>query len=109
MNDKELASNIARGWFTFVSPWWDNISIEAKDLVSGLLQVNPRARYTMDQVLNHPWILGEKLDENYTYVDHEWILPSVLQTPMDLSDSPESYFQGIYYLCTNRLNHSLSR
>lgn len=51
-----LTEKVAKGEYTFLSPWWDDISKEAKDLVSHLLTVNPERRYTVEQFLAHPWI-----------------------------------------------------
>ncbi|EXJ76861.1 CAMK/CAMK1/CAMK1-RCK protein kinase [Capronia epimyces CBS 606.96] len=51
-----LTEKVARGQYTFLSPWWDDISKPAQDLVSHLLTVNPEKRYTIDEFLAHPWI-----------------------------------------------------
>ena len=51
-----LTEKVARGQYTFLSPWWDDISKSAQDLVSHLLTVNPDKRYTIQEFLNHPWI-----------------------------------------------------
>ncbi|KAK3809255.1 MAG: putative calcium/calmodulin-dependent protein kinase [Benniella sp.] len=51
-----LTEKVARGQYTFLSPWWDEISASVKDLISHLLCVNPNERYTIDQFLEHPWI-----------------------------------------------------
>lgn len=51
-----LTEKVARGQYTFLSPWWDDISKSAQDLVSHLLTVDPEKRYTIQQFLNHPWI-----------------------------------------------------
>ncbi|KZF24519.1 Pkinase-domain-containing protein [Xylona heveae TC161] len=51
-----LTEKVARGQYTFLSPWWDDISKPAQDLVSHLLTVDPEKRYTIKQFLNHPWI-----------------------------------------------------
>ncbi|KAI9785596.1 MAG: hypothetical protein M1816_000342 [Peltula sp. TS41687] len=51
-----LTEKVARGQYTFLSPWWDDISKSAQDLVSHLLTVNPDKRYTITEFLNHPWI-----------------------------------------------------
>ncbi|KAK0546538.1 MAPK-activated protein kinase Srk1 [Tilletia horrida] len=50
-----LTEKVARGYYTFLSPWWDDISNSAKDLITHLLCVDPRQRYTIDQFLAHPW------------------------------------------------------
>lgn len=51
-----LTEKVARGQYTFLSPWWDDISKPAQDLVSHLLTVDPDKRYDIKQFLNHPWI-----------------------------------------------------
>lgn len=56
-----LTEKVARGQYTFLSPWWDDISKSAQDLVSHLLTVDPEKRYTIDQFMAHPWI--RKSDE----------------------------------------------
>ncbi|XP_033612813.1 serine/threonine-protein kinase DCLK3 [Fukomys damarensis] len=52
----ELFNIIQLGHFEFLAPYWDSISDAAKDLVSRLLVVDPKKRYTAHQVLQHPWI-----------------------------------------------------
>ncbi|KAJ8121242.1 hypothetical protein O1611_g10151 [Lasiodiplodia mahajangana] len=51
-----LTEKVAKGQFTFLSPWWDDISKSAQDLISHLLTVDPDKRYTIKEFLNHPWI-----------------------------------------------------
>ncbi|KAF2006449.1 Pkinase-domain-containing protein [Amniculicola lignicola CBS 123094] len=51
-----LTEKVARGQYTFLSPWWDDISKPAQDLVSHLLTVDPEKRYDIKQFLEHPWI-----------------------------------------------------
>jgi len=51
-----LTEKVARGQYTFLSPWWDDISKSAQDLISHLLTVDPEKRYTIKEFLNHPWI-----------------------------------------------------
>ncbi|KAM5232389.1 serine/threonine-protein kinase DCLK3 isoform 1-T1 [Hipposideros larvatus] len=55
-DQEELFNIIQLGHFEFLAPYWDNISDAAKDLVSRLLVVDPKQRYTAHQVLQHPWI-----------------------------------------------------
>lgn len=50
-----LTEKVARGYYTFLSPWWDDISGSAKDLITHLLCVDPNERYTIDEFLAHPW------------------------------------------------------
>lgn len=53
-----LTEKVARGQYTFLSPWWDDISKSAQDLISHLLTVDPDKRYTIKEFLAHPWIRG---------------------------------------------------
>ncbi|KIM90986.1 hypothetical protein PILCRDRAFT_811487 [Piloderma croceum F 1598] len=50
-----LTEKVARGHYTFLSPWWDDISLTAKDLIQHLLCVDPAQRYTIDEFLAHQW------------------------------------------------------
>lgn len=54
-----LSEKVSRGQYTFLSPWWDEISDSAKDLVSHLLCVEVDKRYTIEQFFEHPWVRGE--------------------------------------------------
>ncbi|KAH8752978.1 Pkinase-domain-containing protein [Diaporthe sp. PMI_573] len=51
-----LTEKVAKGQYTFLSPWWDDISSSAKDLITHLLTVDPEKRYTITEFLAHPWI-----------------------------------------------------
>lgn len=53
-----LTEKVAKGQYTFLSPWWDDISKSAQDLISHLLTVDPEKRYTITEFLSHPWIRG---------------------------------------------------
>ncbi|KAI0023849.1 CAMK/CAMK1 protein kinase [Xylariomycetidae sp. FL0641] len=51
-----LTEKVAKGQYTFLSPWWDDISKSAQDLITHLLTVDPDKRYTITEFLNHPWV-----------------------------------------------------
>jgi len=53
-----LFRQIMSGRYDFPSPWWDNISQDAKALVNGLLVVDPKKRMTAEHVLKNKWIQG---------------------------------------------------
>jgi serine/threonine protein kinase len=59
-----LTEKVARGQYTFLSPWWDDISKSAKDLISHLLTVDPEQRYTIKEFLAHPWIRDSDEETN---------------------------------------------
>lgn len=45
--------------FNFDAPVWQSVSNEAKDIIRKLLVKNPEERLTPDEVLSHPWIVGD--------------------------------------------------
>ena len=48
----ELHSLILRGIYTLK----DDISQEARDMLRGLLEINPHKRFNYDQINGHPWL-----------------------------------------------------
>lgn len=75
-SNEKLFEMIKKGQYDFPSPQWDDISSygwayipfslklklffwTAKDLIKNLLQVDPKKRYNADQILKHPWIVGD--------------------------------------------------
>ncbi|KAH9996189.1 CAMK/CAMK1 protein kinase [Xylariaceae sp. FL0662B] len=56
-----LTEKVAKGQYTFLSPWWDDISKSAQDLITHLLTVDPEKRYTIIDFMKHPWIQGSGL------------------------------------------------
>jgi len=57
-NQQNLFRLIRAGAFKFDAEFWDQVSDEAKDLIKKCLVVNPKKRITIDQVLEHPWIVS---------------------------------------------------
>lgn len=55
-SNKALFQQIIHARYQFMDPYWTDVSDTAKDLVSKLLQVDPKKRYTTKQVLAHPWV-----------------------------------------------------
>jgi calcium/calmodulin-dependent protein kinase I len=51
-----LSSNIKAGAFEFHSQYWDPVSADAKNFISGLLTVDPKKRLTAKQALAHNWM-----------------------------------------------------
>ncbi|XP_023661118.1 serine/threonine-protein kinase DCLK1a isoform X3 [Paramormyrops kingsleyae] len=59
-----LFDQILMGQLDFPSPYWDNVSDSAKELITCMLQVEVDQRYTALQVLEHPWVNEDGLSEN---------------------------------------------
>ncbi|KAI8371386.1 kinase-like domain-containing protein [Radiomyces spectabilis] len=75
-----LTEKVARGHYTFLSPWWDAISADAKDLVSHLLCINPKSRYTIDQFLNHRWMQMKQKSPHADLATSEILVPASTTT-----------------------------
>ena len=55
---KDLERIIRKGDFKPL----EEVSPEANDLIKGMLQVNPKKRFSIEDILNHPWL--DKVDLN---------------------------------------------
>lgn len=55
---KELFSNIYHVNYEFCEEDWGFISDEAQDFIARLLVKSPNERMTIDEALEHPWILS---------------------------------------------------
>jgi calcium-dependent protein kinase len=55
-NDNEIYKKISLKKFDFPQKYFENISDEAKDLISKML-ADPEQRLTAQEVLNHEWLL----------------------------------------------------
>lgn len=73
-NQRQLFAKIKAGDFEFHPEYWDNVSDEAKNLISSLLTVDPVKRLNATESLMNPWIgvsaeelagkdLGKNLEE----------------------------------------------
>ncbi|XP_067861184.1 calcium/calmodulin-dependent protein kinase type 1D [Heptranchias perlo] len=58
-NDSRLFEQILKAEYEFDSPYWDDISESAKDCIKRLMEKDPIKRYTCEQALRHPWIVGD--------------------------------------------------
>lgn len=66
--DDQLFDLIAEGKYDFPAQW-DSISKEARDLVSKMLQVDVKTRWSAKQALNHPWIIRNNLINSQRLLD----------------------------------------
>ncbi|KAM8879755.1 serine/threonine-protein kinase DCLK2 isoform 2-T2 [Spinachia spinachia] len=66
---EDLFEKILLGRLDFPSPYWDNITDSAKELIGKMLQVNAEARYTAQDILHHPWVTDDAAMENNMKVE----------------------------------------
>ncbi|XP_011672831.1 serine/threonine-protein kinase 33 isoform X2 [Strongylocentrotus purpuratus] len=55
-----LYDSIRKGDLDFSTDAWQRISDEAKNAIQGLLKVDPAHRLTASELLDHPWITGDR-------------------------------------------------
>ena len=60
-SEREIARQTIQDPVPYDNKIWSKISPEAKQFVDGLLQKKPEKRYTIKEVLEHPWI--KKMDK----------------------------------------------
>ncbi|XP_042570844.1 ribosomal protein S6 kinase alpha-3 [Cyprinus carpio] len=68
---EEILARIGSGKFSLAGGYWSSVSLEAKDLVSKMLHVDPHQRLTAAQVLKHPWILHKDHLPKYQLNRHD--------------------------------------
>lgn len=66
-NHDVLTHKIITADYVFLAPWWDEISADAKDLVSRMLVVNPELRITIDEIYSHPWMADAVAPQPLSY------------------------------------------
>ncbi|CAH0513625.1 unnamed protein product [Peronospora belbahrii] len=62
-NQNVLFRLIKAGRYEFDSPYWDDVSAEAKDLISKMLILAPAERWSARQLLDHPWIAADAVKD----------------------------------------------
>lgn len=60
---KSVLYAILDGRYKFPSPEFDQISYEAKDLISRLICIDVEKRLSAKEALQHPWIVHEGKDD----------------------------------------------
>ena len=59
INEEEIMKKIKEGEYDMSRYPWGVISDDAKDLIKGLLQLDPKKRYTAKEALEHKWFKNE--------------------------------------------------
>ncbi|XP_028980182.2 caM kinase-like vesicle-associated, like [Esox lucius] len=63
LHNRIIFCRIVAGEFEFDSPYWDDISVPAKELVCRLMEVDQMLRITAADALFHEWIAGNGASE----------------------------------------------
>uniref|UniRef100_A0A8C6ZZK9 Serine/threonine-protein kinase DCLK1 n=1 Tax=Nothoprocta perdicaria TaxID=30464 RepID=A0A8C6ZZK9_NOTPE len=91
-DDQEvLFDQILMGQVDFPSPYWDNVSDSAKELITMMLQVDVDLRFSALQVLEHPWVNDDGLPEN----EHQLSVAGKIKKHFNTGPKPNSTAAGV--------------
>jgi len=99
--NKKLFEKIKSGKYDFPSPYWDDISDMAKDLIRKLLVVDPSKRLTADEILEHPWVVGEMTPRK--------MLPNVTDKIRQFNLRRKSRLAALTQITEGKFQNSLKR
>ncbi|CAK6442931.1 unnamed protein product [Pipistrellus nathusii] len=100
-DDQEvLFDQILMGQVDFPSPYWDNVSDSAKELITMMLLVNVDQRFSAMQVLEHPWVNDDSLPEN----EHQLSVAGKIKKHFNTGPKPNSTAAGVSVIATTALD-----
>ncbi|KAF7626036.1 hypothetical protein Mgra_00009777 [Meloidogyne graminicola] len=79
----DIIARIKKAEFSFEGQVWSMISESAKDLITGLLTVDPTRRLSLEQVAKHSWLDSAKTPGSSIYIATELPTPTVLPKSAD--------------------------
>ncbi|XP_061241211.1 serine/threonine-protein kinase Chk2 isoform X3 [Bos javanicus] len=90
-----LKDQITSGKYNFIPEVWAEVSEKALDLVKKLLIVDPKARFTTEEALRHPWLQDEDMKRKFNnLLSEEDKLMAVTQVPAQPSTSRKRLLEG---------------
>ncbi|XP_023402992.1 serine/threonine-protein kinase DCLK1 isoform X1 [Loxodonta africana] len=100
-DDQEvLFDQILMGQMDFPSPYWDNVSDSAKELITMMLLVDVGQRFSAVQVLEHPWVNDDGLPEN----EHQLSVAGKIKKHFNTGPKPNSTAAGVSVIATTALD-----
>ncbi|CAH2225073.1 serine threonine- kinase DCLK1 isoform X1 [Pelobates cultripes] len=100
-DDQEvLFDQILMGQVDFPSPYWDNVSDSAKELITMMLQVDVDQRFSALQVLEHPWVNDDGLPEN----EYPLSVAGKIKKHFNTGPKPNSTSAGVSVIATTALD-----
>ncbi|KAF4011612.1 hypothetical protein G4228_003034 [Cervus hanglu yarkandensis] len=90
-----LKDQITSGKYNFIPEVWAEVSEKALDLVKKLLIVDPKARFTTEEALRHPWLQDEDMKRKFNnLLSEEDKLMALPQVPAQPSTSLKRLREG---------------
>ena len=82
-DNNTLFNYIKTAEFEFHSPYWDNVSENAKDLIKKLLVADPKKRLSAVEILKHPWITQNTYSSKPLQFKTDFIMKRKLRTAIN--------------------------
>ncbi|KAM9399711.1 serine/threonine-protein kinase DCLK2 isoform 4-T4 [Salvelinus alpinus] len=92
---EDLFDQILVGRLDFPAPYWDNVTDSAKELIGRMLQVNVEARYTAQDILSHPWVTDDNMENNM-----KMEVSGKLRTHFNTAPKPSTTTAGVSVIMT---------
>uniref|UniRef100_A0A671URL2 Serine/threonine-protein kinase DCLK2 n=1 Tax=Sparus aurata TaxID=8175 RepID=A0A671URL2_SPAAU len=99
---EDLFDQILLGRLDFPSPYWDNITDSAKELIGKMLQVNAEARYTAQDILCHPWVTDDAVIGNNMKME----VTGKLKTHFNTAPKHDNTTAGVSVIMVSTEKHS---
>ncbi|KAF7646238.1 hypothetical protein LDENG_00191170 [Lucifuga dentata] len=88
------------GQLDFPSPYWENVSDNAKALIAAMLQVKVDQRFTAAQVLDHAWLKDDHVSDN----EHQLPVAGKIKKHFNMGPKPHSSTAGVSVITTTPLD-----
>ena len=100
-NEEKLKEKILEGKYDLESPPFDKISKNAKDLITKLLNEDPKKRISAEEALNHPWFKDNKSKELFNQINDENILKKMVENLQNYRNTSVIQETALAYLVHN--------
>lgn len=81
--EKELIKANKNAELEFPESEWGRISSEARDLVSRMLETDPKERITAKEALEHTWIVQREQDQKHNMKNNDQVVIAAGTHPQD--------------------------
>ncbi|XP_064880975.1 serine/threonine-protein kinase DCLK2-like isoform X1 [Oncorhynchus nerka] len=99
---EDLFDQILVGRLDFPAPYWDNVTDSAKELIGRMLQVNVEARYTAQDILSHPWVTDDNMENNM-----KMEVSGKLRTHFNTAPKPSTTTAGVSVIMNTALDKKM--
>ncbi len=100
-NDKEIFQKIINGSYDLKEYPWDEMSSEAKDLISNLLVMNSKKRFSPEEALNHKWFSKFKSKELFTKIENKVVTEKLINNLINYKYNSVIQESALAYLVHN--------